>query len=862
MPSCRAEDGGVPQCKLGGLGCRHVEIRGTDLPSVANSFRRDLKSLSSYRVMIIGDYPTWEDDIKGIPFQGDFHHKTLDWIEESGLNEAEVYVTYLAKCKPPRKRKVSGSEYRKCKDTHLVEEIKAVRPEVIILVGASTKMVFNLQGNLNDLRGQVFEKKLPGWDDGPTFKVIPTINPITLRYKDNRKLEARLKADYRLAADVLRGEEFAGMYIPNWQLIDSFEKLDEIIAHVKETKLIGFDTESPSLGFKKWPMMCTSLAWDHQNACGVIPWFSHDPDAEGLKLKPAWGLMNHEKVVSKLKEIFEDPTIAKAAHNIKYDLNVYRHYLGININGFLWDTQVMHHLIDENPPHALEFLLECEFQYGYYSRKVKEITGLGSDLTNTYDHVPDEILWPYASTDAEGTFRLVFTYYQELAKKPHLLKLYNEKSEPAMQALGEGEYHGTLVDSPVAQTLLAESNAKLNECLTKIRSYTNPEFNPNSPFQVWDAFIKLGYEDHITDPAQASGYRADKNKLQEIQDDCQLAADLLEHRSITKEQGTYIRPCIEEVDDDGRLRYQFNQHRTVTGRLSCSRLHQIPKIDEARYEAKLPVLRSIFKAPEGWDYFYGDYSQVELRILAIISKDLELQRVFREDLDLHAITTAEVLSSVMPNVTEENIPHRKFNRSEVGKRINFGIAYGSQGHSLLKTGKWMDEQGRVRNFTKAMLDEGMERFHARFQGVGDYIKNTPDMVRANGCVAINVFGRERRFGDILLDDNEYIRGEAERQLINYYIQSAAGEVTVQTLTLIYYKIKELVEGGELKYEFAPKLVNTVHDSIAYEVHKNYTSWFTEVFKTIALRPIPELEGQSFPIGFGVGPNWTEAEWAA
>jgi DNA polymerase-1 len=268
-------------------------------------------------------------------------------------------------------------------------------------------------------------------------------------------------------------------------------------------------------------------------------------------------------------------------------------------------------------------------------------------------------------------------------------------------------------------------------------------------------------------------------------------------------------------------------------------------------------MREMFIVPEGYQYIYGDYSQVELRILAIIANDTEmLKQLGTEDGDVHGATTYEFLAPQWPGYTEEMARKDKFNRTEVGKRVNFGLAYGSEGHALVKTGKWKDWEGRERPFSWDMLTAGMKRWHARFTGVRDWIKNVPDEVRFAGSTATNLFGRERHFGGQLTQKNDYERGAAEREAINFFIQSVAASITNRTII----EIDRLLVLHNIS-EDDICLVNTVHDSIAYEVADYLSEWFQEVVNIISSRVIVEL-GSSFKIDMGAGPNWASAEMAA
>jgi len=196
----------------------------------------------------------------------------------------------------------------------------------------------------------------------------------------------------------------------------------------------------------------------------------------------------------------------------------------------------------------------------------------------------------------------------------------------------------------------------------------------------------------------------------------------------------------------------------------------------------------------------------------------------------------------------------KKNRTEVGKRINFGLAYGSEGHALVKTGKWYDANNVERQFTWDMLNAGMARWKTRFSGVGHFIDYMPDLVRSYNGTATNVFGRERHFGTVLNAANDWERQAAERECINYFIQSVAGNLTNRMIIAI----DRVLESQGVDEE-SICLVNTVHDSMAYEVREEYVEWFQQVIEALSSVPVPQLFNNTFRVDVGVGQSWREAE---
>jgi DNA polymerase-1 len=808
--------------------------------------------------MIIGESPGRLEEAVGVPMQDEPGELLVSFCEKAGLDPHRVYVTYMVKCNPPRP-KATVKEVNLCRETQLFPEIKAVSPKVVLLLGNLSLRAFNLHnlGSMNSVHGQVFERALPG-DDSTTYKVIPTFNPSMFVYRPNPRLQQRVADDYHNIRKVLEDREVNGKHNAKWHLCNTPEQVDWLISQMEGCERIACDTESCAMPWYREHMLAISFAWGYPDKCAVVPFFKHVPDGAEDELEEVFSPADLNKVLNKLRGILENPSIQKIFHNFKYDACVLRKWADIRIKGFIRDTMCFHHLQHEEGSHKLEDLADEEFSYGDYSAGIRAITGVGKKLLKKYSCVPDEILWPYAATDAECTWRLDEVYSKRFEDKMHLWKNYTEETEPLLHALIKAEWHGHKLNLDIIPPLKEEYDDKQTKLLTEMKALTHPDFKPLSPPQVKDALIAMGLEKKIKDPKAASGYKTDKNVLSEMMDEVPLAKHILDYRHNRKIISTYLDNAAEEVDDDGRIRHSWFP-LTVTGRLSCRFFHQIPKTDTARVKAGLPVLRDMFIVEPGYTMIYGDYSQVELRILAIEANDEEMLRIMNDPAqDLHAATTYEFLNVVWPGFTEAMAREDKENRAEVGKRINFGLAYGSEGHSLVKSGKWLDKNRVERPFTWDMLNAGMKRWKARFRGVGEYLEDVPANARRNGGIVYNCFYRERRLGGRLSLADKYKRGEAEREAVNFPIQSAAGAITNRTIGIIDRVLDQHIEENLIR-EDDVRLINTVHDSIAYEVRDSHVDWFIAVMKQVGERPIPELSNNVFTMDVGTGQTWTEAE---
>ena len=583
----------------------------------------------------------------------------------------------------------------------------------------------------------------------------------------------------------------------------------------------------------------------------VLPLYNHDPDGTDWKLKARWSGDERAEVVSRLRELFEDPSIPKIAHNIKYDMCVVRKHLdGIEVNGFLFDTMLMHHLLWEHPPHDLEYLSDLELDTGDYSKELKAIVGRGRVLKKTYDHVPDELMWKYGSKDAECTYRLMMTYFPRLKHQANLWKLYNEEVHPFIRTLFKAEWYGVKLDKGVIKTLTKEFTKDMEDTLTSLKAETWPDFNPKASADVMEAIKSAGYFSDIADDRTSKGYSTNKARLMKLAPKFPLVEDIMKHRNLVKLTGTYMNNAQELSEGDGRARIGVMIHGTVNGRVSTRFLHQIPRLDLRRIKANKGNLRDMFIVDPGYKMVYGDYSQIELVTLAIMANDKQMLDVFLSGEDIHRETAAAFLEIPLDEVSE-------FNRS-IGKNVNFGRTYGSvDGYALMKL-TWQDPAGKEHPITQDMVKRGFASLDSRFPAVARYFTDTVNEISSKNGIHTTRFGRMKRMGSMMCAPNEWARKEAERQAVNGSIQSPANSVTVRCLNGMDAAIEDRIEAGLMKEEDA-YLVITVHDSGAWEVNEKHLDWFVPKLQEVASKPIKELDDFQFTMKVGVGDSWSEAE---
>lgn len=871
--TCDPTKGGTPKC---GLGCvsKNFKVEHFGMPfdifydriqTRTSPAKRGLALGRQYDVLVLLEGISEEEDRSDLPLTGSMANRFIDCVNQAGFASSQIYVTNMVKCAPPKGRKASQREIKSCL-SHFRFELEKVNPKVVLLVGATTMKAFNLdkEGGIYKNRGKIFMVKFPGWEDGPTFKVIPTFHPSMFFYKNDPVAENRMRDDYILAAKVVRGDKLVSpSNTKSFKLIKTTDQFNQMVDDIKKHPLVAFDTESRNLQFRNNPIITMSFCWGYDgtgNQTAVLPIYRHSPTPNklGWHLEPYWGIHKIRAPLSYIfnslkTNIFENDKISKAAHNITHDWKLLRKDLQSEIEGPIYDTMVMHHLIREQKPHNLKYLADLELAIGNYDANLQKV----ADNVDNWDEIPDHLIWPYAAVDAENVFRLTNIYNYKILERsikenPKLASLYFDRSIPAIKAVLDMEWAGIKMNEKKIHSFIALYTKEQNQILTSLRLQThNSKFNPLSTTDVKNAAVEAGFANEITNTTKTSGVSTDRKTLMELSSKWDLAEKILNYRTNRKMISTYLEKALTDLDPtDSRIRKSFLLTGTESGRLSCSFLHQIPKPTKSR----LANLRDLFEAEQGYLFGYMDYKQIELKVYAIliylITGDDSLVKIFFDpNSDAH-----RTMASILLDIEEDRISD--LNR-DLGKTFNFGAIFGSSGSDLV--GKGYETINNIKKIMDwDMVRRGIQRFHAMYPSVRNYMDLIPSIARNQNNTYINVFGRERHLGDALNSRDVNKREKSERELINFTVQSVAAQVNIDTSSLISEQIRSFVKAGSLKPGHM-KIVNTVHDSTKTEFHEKLKHWATTFMKNVAERPIPELNNSIFTVDIGVGKTWSEAE---
>ena len=593
----------------------------------------------------------------------------------------------------------------------------------------------------------------------------------------------------------------------DYKLVDNEEEMRKLCDYFRTKEFLSLDTETTSTSPIDAELVGLSFAVKEFEAFYVpIP----------AKREEAL------RIVNIFKEVYEDPQILKIGQNLKYDLEVLRNY-GIELKGKMWDTMIAHYLIQPELHHNMDYM--AEIYLNYQTIHIDELIGpKGKNQKSMRDLLPSQV-YEYAAEDADITLRLKNKLEPEL-KKFECEDLFYNIEMPLMPVLAEMEMNGVCLDTESLKETSKVLTDRMNEIEGRIYELAGGQFNIASPKQVGEIlFDKLKIVEKAK-KTKTGQYVTSEEVLQQLKNKHEIVADILEHRGLKKLIGTYIDALPKLINPrTGHIHTSFNQTITATGRLSSSdpNLQNIPIRGEDGKE-----IRKAFIPEPGCLFFSADYSQIELRVMAHLSKDEAMVEVFREGKDLHAATAANIYKKPIEEVTRDE-------RTK-SKRANFGIIYGITVFGLA-------ERLDIPRDEAKMLIDG---YFQTFPQVHDYMEMSKEIARKQGYVT-TLFGRRRYLPDIN-SHNATVRGFAERNAINAPIQGTAADIIKVAMIRIHQRFK--AEG------IRSKMILQVHDELNFSVYPEEK----EQVERIVLEEMQNAFPLAVPLvaDSGFGQNWLEA----
>lgn len=599
----------------------------------------------------------------------------------------------------------------------------------------------------------------------------------------------------------------------NYQLIDSEEEINNLVATLLTNKVVCLDTETTSIDEMSAKLVGMSFSVKEGEAY-YVPVPDH-ADWEGEE---------YEKVksfVEKFKCIFENEEILKVGQNIKYDMKVLGNY-GIELAGPMFDTMIAHYIIAPELRHNMDYLAEIYLKYK--TIHIDELIGSGKKQKSMRDLDPKDV-YEYAAEDADVTLKLKNILEKELEDKG-LMKLFTEIEMPLVPVLARMERNGARID----EASLAETSKAFTEKMIaiegEIREVAGQEINISSPKQVGDLLFEKLKLDAKAKKTKSGQYSTDEATLQALKSKHPVVEKILDYRGYKKLLSTYIDALPQLVNKrTGHIHTSYNQAVTATGRLSSSNpnLQNIPIRDENGKE-----VRKAFIPDAGEEFFSADYSQIELRLMAHLSQDKNMVEDFNSGHDIHQATAAKIFKVGLDEVTSDM--RRK------AKTANFGIIYGISAFGLA------ERMEVSRQEAKSLIDE----YFATYPAVKEYMDKSIEKAREKGYTE-TLLGRRCQLPDIN-SRNAVVRGYAERNAINAPIQGTAADIIKVAMINIDKKMRE--QG------LRSKMILQVHDELNFSV-------VPEEKETLQALVINEMESAvklSVPLfaDCGWGTNWLEA----
>jgi len=593
----------------------------------------------------------------------------------------------------------------------------------------------------------------------------------------------------------------------DYQLIDNQEEMQKICDFFLTNKILSLDTETTSTNPIDAELVGLSFSVEESKAF-YVPVPADRDEAQ--------------KIVDIFKTVYENPAILKVGQNLKYDLEVLARY-GVRLQGPMFDTMIAHYLLQPELRHNMDYMAETLLNY--QTIHIDQLIGTkGRGQRSMRDLSPTQV-YEYACEDADITLRLKNVLEPRL-KEAGVESLFRDIEMPLMPVLAEMEMNGVCLDTKA----LAETSKFFTERMLQLEAHiyelAGEPFNISSPKQVGD--ILFGKMKIVDKPkkTKTGQFVTSEEVLMQLRSKSPIVGEILDYRGLKKLLSTYVDALPKLINPrTGHIHTSFNQAVTATGRLSSSdpNLQNIPVRGEDGKE-----IRKCFVPEPNCQFFSADYSQIELRVMAHLSGDENMIRVFREGKDLHAATAATIYKKNIDDVTRDE-------RTK-SKRANFGIIYGITVFGLA-------ERLDISRDEAKMLIDG---FFQTFPRVHDYMEQAKQTARERGY-AETLFHRRRYLPDIN-SRNATVRNFAERNAINAPIQGSAADI----IKVAMIRISERFEAEKIR----SKMILQVHDELNFSVVPEEKSRV----EAIVLEEMQNAFRLNVPLvaDCGWGDNWLEA----
>jgi DNA polymerase-1 len=603
------------------------------------------------------------------------------------------------------------------------------------------------------------------------FKTIAGRLNLNEAVKPETAMQGTLFGDSETAQPTVKKRNTIETIPHQYYLVENEMQRASLRAELAIQEEFCFDTETTGLDTHSAEIVCMSFSFrKHEAFCVTLP--SKREEAQ--------------KVMEEFREVFADENITKIGQNIKYDILMLSNY-GIEVKGKIFDTMIAHYLIQPEIKHNLDFL--CEIYLDYEKIPTENLIGKKGKGQITMRSVSAEKLRDYACEDADLTYQLKYAIDPDL-DKTEVRQLFEEMEMPLIPVLVHMENAGVKLNVKELNEYAKVLRKQIIQLEKDIYELAGEEFNISSPKQMGPILFEKLKIDTNAKKTKTKQYSTSEDVLVRLTDKHPIVGKILEFRGLKKLLSTYVEALPQLVNKKtGKIHTNFNQAIAATGRLSSvnPNLQNIPIRDESGRE----IRKAFIPTDAEHTFLSADYSQIELRIMAALSKDEEMQKAFREGKDIHAITAAKIYKVPESEVTSDM--RRK------AKTANFGIIYGISAFGL----------SQRLNIPRTEAKELIDGYFNSFPQIKEFMDEQIGLARKKGYVQ-TIKGRKRYLNDIN-SANAVVRGVAERNAINAPIQGSAADV----IKIAMIKIYRQFEQQNLK----SKMVLQVHDELNFDVVK-------------------------------------------
>ncbi|WP_423063369.1 DNA polymerase I [Candidiatus Paracoxiella cheracis] len=683
----------------------------------------------------------------------------------------------------------------------------------------------NIIKNADEIKGKVGENLRAHISEIPlTRELVTVLSDVKLdeklmelspREQDREKLIALFsELEFKTwLAEVLSTEKAASKEECRYDTILDKKSFEKWLKKLSHANLFAFDTETTDIDAMRATLVGVSFAVKPGEAA-YVP-LAHDYLGAPKQLDKKW-------VLQQLKLLLENPAKTVVGQNLKYDIQVLAKE-NIAIKAKIWDTLLESYVLNSSSTRhnlnslSLKYLGKSTIQF-------EDIAGKGAKQMSFNEISIDEAA-PYAAEDADITWQLHQKLMPMIENEKNFVKVLNQIEMPLMPVLARMEMHGVLIDADMLKKHSKELEKRIKELEKEAFTLAGHEFNLGSPKQLQTILYD---EQKLPVLKKTPGGQPSTAEfvLQDLALDYPLPKVILEYRSLSKLKSTYTDRLPEQIHSDtGRVHTSYNQAVTSTGRLSSNNpnLQNIPiRTEQGRR------IRQAFIAPRGYRIVAADYSQVELRIMAHISKDPALIKAFEEELDVHRATAAEVFGVKLDEVTND--------QRRSAKAINFGLLYGMSSFGLAR------QLGIERGLAKKYIDI----YFNRYPKVHEYMEVIRKLASEQGYVE-TLFGR-RLYVPEINSANMQRRRAAERAAINAPMQGTAADI----IKIAMIKVDDWLQNNKVD----ARMIMQVHDELVFEVAtkdlERVNKQICESMEKAAQLVVPLV------VDMGVGQNWDEA----